>query len=376
MIDCAAVYQMFQDRGIRFYTGVPDSLLKDLCACIADRNSDGTSNVIAANEGGAVAIAAGHHLATGRIPLVYMQNSGQGNALNPLVSLADPEVYGIPLLLIIGWRGEPGEKDEPQHSKQGNVTLPLLDVLGIPYEVFPAGLDDVSAALHRATNWMKERSGPFAFVVRKGTFAPYAAEKASPNPYAVSRESAIRSLVAHLDQQDVVVCTTGKASRELFECRKAAKVGHGKDFLVVGSMGHASQIAAGIALATPQRIVWCLDGDGALIMHMGSLAVIGQYQPAQFKHIVLNNGAHDSVGGQPTAGFDIDIPAIARACGYRWAARAETLSDLDVGIEEARRVGGPLLLEVRISCGARSNLGRPTTTPAENKQVFMKSLRP
>ncbi len=305
-----------------------------------------------------------------------MQNSGQGNALNPLVSLADPEVYGIPLLLVIGWRGEPGEKDEPQHSKQGNVTLPLLDVLGIPYEVLPAGLDDVSAVLQRAIDRMGERSGPFALVVRKGTFAPYAARKASPNPYAVSRKSAIRSLVARLDQQDVVVCTTGKASRELFECRKAAEVGHGKDFLVVGSMGHASQIAAGIALAAPQRVVWCLDGDGALIMHMGSLAVVGQHQPAQFKHIVLNNGAHDSVGGQPTAGFAIDIPAIARACGYRWAARAETLSDLDSAIDEARRVAGPLLLEVRISRGARSNLGRPTTTPAENKRAFMEWLRP
>lgn len=371
---CSGFYEALLEHRLHFFTGVPDSLLKDFCAYLTDHALE-TQHVIAANEGGAVALAAGYHLATGDIGVVYLQNAGQGNAVNPLVSLADPEVYAIPMLLLIGWRGEPGVHDEPQHIKQGKITLDLLRVLGIPSAILPGELDDARKSLTEAVRCIREWKSPFAFVVRKGTFDAYVSRKqATGESLALSREQAIGSIVSLLDERDVVVSTTGMASRELFEYRESHREGHHRDFLTVGSMGHASQVALGIALAQPHRPVYCIDGDGAAIMHAGAFAIIGSLAPRNFKHIVINNGAHDSVGGQPTAGFRIDFPALAKACGYTLALRATTNEEVGRTFMQLKRSSGPALLEVRVRKGARSDLGRPTTTPMENKNVFMEFL--
>jgi len=373
MLNGGDFHAALTQRGVGLFTGVPDSLLAGFCAYL-EGHSGPPRHVIAANEGGAVALAAGHHLATGQIGLVYMQNSGLGNALNPLVSLADPAVYSVPMLLLVGWRGEPGQADEPQHVTQGRVTLRLLDALEIPHAVLPEDEAGMASCLDAAFASLRERRGPYALVARKGTFAPGPARQAAANPYALSREQAIQSVVDQLDPRDIVVATTGMSSRELFEHRAALGQRHGGDFLTVGSMGHASQIALGIALARPDRQVYCLDGDGALIMHLGSLPIIASQAARNFRHVVLNNGAHDSVGGQPTAGFAMDIPAIARHCGYPTACRADTAAAVAEALTRLRDSDGPALLEIRIRTGARANLGRPTRTPAQNKADFMAFL--
>jgi len=360
-------------HGIGFFAGVPDSLLKDLCAYLTDHVSP-DRNIIAANEGGAIGLAAGHYLATGRIPVVYMQNSGEGNAVNPLMSLTDRDVYNIPVLLIIGWRGEPGVHDEPQHVKQGRVTIPLLDAMGIRHEIMSDDETELSVQTERAVSCMKSTGEAFAFVVRKGTFCPYSLHHDVANESSLSREEAIRLVAASMDERAICVSTTGKISRELFEYRESAGEGHGCDFLTVGSMGHASQIALGIALSRPETKVYCFDGDGAVIMHMGGLGIIGSLAPKNYYHILFNNGVHDSVGGQPTVGFRIDIPEIASACGYKTVLSVDNADELETVLQHLTEDSAPVFLEIKVKKGARENLGRPTTTPAENKRALMSFL--
>ena len=339
--------------GVGFFTGVPDSLLKSFCAYVTD--NCGESHVIAANEGGAVGLAAGHYLATGNPALVYMQNSGQGNAVNPLASLADPDVYSVPMVLLVGWRGEPGVKDEPQHVKQGKVTISLFETLGIPTEILPPD-DEASADLVRKmVERAKVESRPVALVVRKGLFAEYKLRSPRPDVADLNREAAIENVLRSLPADAVVVSTTGMISREVYETRERMGQGHDRDFLTVGSMGHAIMIALGIARSQPNRSVFCLDGDGASIMHMGNMAIAGQSGCANLTHIVLNNAAHDSVGGQPTVGGAIDLFAIAASCGYN-------------------RPGSPVFREIKVAKGARMDLGRPKEPPQANKGLFMKSL--
>jgi phosphonopyruvate decarboxylase len=373
MLSPAWFCDLLTSRGIDLFAGVPDSLLKDLCAYITD-HVDPRRNVITGNEGMAVALAAGHHLATGSVGAVYMQNSGLGNAVNPLVSLVDPKVYAVPVLLLIGWRGEPGRKDEPQHVTQGAITLPLLETLRIPHEVLPEEPEPAEEAVDRAMVRLREGSAPVALVIRAGTFAAYHGDAVPVAPYALRREDAIRLVLDRIGTDGVIVSTTGKTSRELFELREQRGEGHERDFLTVGSMGHASQIALGLALARPELDVWCLDGDGAAIMHLGSLATVGQLAPANLRHIVINNGAHDSVGGQPTAAFGMDLPAIARACRYRSAACADDPTTIPEALDALRAAPGPSLLEIRVSAGAREDLARPTSTPVDNKHALMRLL--
>ncbi|UCG42104.1 MAG: phosphonopyruvate decarboxylase [candidate division WOR-3 bacterium] len=373
MLQSEVFYRQLTEHGVSFFTGVPDSLLKDFLSFLAD-SVPPESNIIAANEGNAIALAVGYYLATGGIGMVYMQNSGLGNAVNPLTSLADPEVYSIPMLILVGWRGEPGVKDEPQHRKQGRITTGLLETLEVPYQILPEEEADAGRAIERAVRSMLDRSAPHVLLVRKGTFAAHQPQAGLGETAQMSREEAIRVIVGMLPEDAVVVSTTGKASRELYELREKAKQGHGRDFLTVGSMGHSSQIALGIALTLPERPVFCLDGDGAVIMHAGGLAIIGSLGPANFKHIVLNNCAHDSVGGQPTCGFDIDIPGIAAASGYSKTFRVSTPDEMKEKTGRLIDCRGPALLEVRIRKGARTDLGRPLTTPIQNKQAFMQIL--
>lgn len=359
--------------GVEFYAGVPDSLLKNLCAYITDTIRR-ENNIIAANEGNAVGLAAGYHLATGKTGCVYMQNSGEGNIVNPLLSLMDADVYKMPMLLIIGWRGEPGVHDEPQHVKQGKVTLSLLKTMGVPYAVLDNNWQEQVAA---ALQTIQATHTAYALVVRKGTFDEYQLQNQENQDWALAREEAIQIVVDKLRDEDIVVSTTGMISRELFEYREAKGQDHAHDFLTVGSMGHASQIALGIALQKPDRRVIVFDGDGALLMHMGGLAIIGDYNPKNLVHIVFNNGAHDSVGGQPTVGQKIDVEAIAKAVGYKEVMSVESQSALINAMNHVNNaaIGGVSLINVNVRKGNRKDLGRPTTTPQQNKEALMNELQ-
>lgn len=363
-----------KEQGIDFYAGVPDSLLKNICAYITD-NLPAEQNIIAANEGGAMGIAAGYHLATGKVPVVYMQNSGEGNIINPLASLTDKEVYNIPVLLVIGWRGRPGVKDEPQHVKQGKVTTSLLNVMGINYAILPKDETEAAKQIKIAVDYMRATNECYALVIEKDTFDSYKLQNVEVNDLTMIREEAIQKVAASIEDSACVVSTTGMISRELFEARTAWNQGHERDFLTVGSMGHASQIALGIALQKPERKVYCFDGDGASLMHMGNMAITASMGCKNYVHVVFNNGAHDSVGGQPTVGLKIDLCGVAKAVGYKATYSVDTMEQLDAILPEVKNVEGPVLLQICVKKGNRKNLGRPTTTPVQNKEALMEFLK-
>lgn len=357
-----------------FFTGVPDSQLKALCDYLMfTYGIDPKHHIIAANEGNAAALAAGYHLATGKVPVVYMQNSGEGNIINPVASLLNDKVYAIPCLFIVGWRGEPGIHDEPQHIYQGQVTLQLLQDMDIASFVIGKETteEEVRARLAEYRKlWAKGKQ--CALVVRKGALEFHSKVKYE-NSNTMGREEIIRHIAAH-SGQDPIVSTTGKASRELFEIREANGQQHSYDFLTVGSMGHSSSIALGLALHRPEKKVWCIDGDGAALMHMGAMAVIGASQPQNLVHIVINNAAHETVGGMPTVAGKVDLVQIAKACGYLQAERVTSFEALDAALQAAKDSERLCFIEAACGIGARATLGRPTTTPIENKEAFMRSL--
>lgn len=368
------VENLFDIIGSDFYTGVPDSQLRSLCDFLMDRYGiDGKHHVIGANEGNCAALAAGYHLATGKIPVVYMQNSGEGNMINPAASLLNEKVYAIPCLFIIGWRGEPGLHDEPQHIYQGEVTLKLLEDMGI--RAFVIGKETTDDQVQTVMLEFREilASGKdAAFVIRKGALS-YDGKIKYQNKNSMSREEIIRHIVA-VSGNDPVISTTGKASRELFEIREKQSQGHKYDFLTVGSMGHSSSIALGVAVNKPNTKVWCIDGDGAVLMHMGAMAVLGANAPKNLVHVVINNGAHETVGGMPTVAGKIDLVGIAKACGYPNSVRVDNFEDLDRELRAAKQRQELSFIEVSCAIGARNDLGRPTTSAVENKGSFMEYL--
>lgn len=360
---------------IDFFSGVPDSLLKNVCYYIED-NIPKKQHIIAANEGNALSIGIGYHLATNKVPLIYMQNSGLGNIVNPLMSLADKEIYSIPMLMMIGWRGEPGVKDEPQHIKQGRVMLDSLNAMEISHYTISTDTDEkeLSGIIKKSINETIKNQHPVALIVKKGTFDSYKLKNTLSKNYDMSREDAVKVLVNNLNENDVVVSTTGVTSRELFEYREELNQSHKQDFLTVGGMGHANQIALGIAVQKPNKTIYCFDGDGAMLMHMGSLAINGNIGCKNFKHILLNNGVHDSVGGQQTAAFNIDTIVMMKSLGYKWAKSVETETELETKMKEMQTIEGPSFLEIKVNPGFRKDLGRPTTTPLENKLSLMKHI--
>ncbi len=360
--------------GCDFYTGVPDSQLKALCNYLMNNYGiDEKHHLIAANEGNCAALAAGYHLATGKVPVVYMQNSGEGNIINPVASLLNDKVYAIPCIFVIGWRGEPGIHDEPQHIYQGQITCDLLDLMDI--ENFVIGNDTTVEELQdKMSQYRKilESGKNVAFVIRKNALT-YDEKVEYKNDNKMVREEIIAHIV-DASGEDPIVSTTGKASRELFENRTNSDKSHKYDFLTVGSMGHSSSIALGVAINKPDKRIWCVDGDGAVLMHMGSMAVVGNVNPDNFIHIVINNGAHETVGGMPTVASNIDLVAIAKACGYNYAVSVDNFDDLDVELQKAKEMNKLCFIEVMCSIGARDDLGRPTTTAIENKENFMEFL--
>lgn len=360
--------------GSDFFTGVPDSQLKALCNYLMNTYGiDQKHHIIAANEGNCTALAAGYHLATGKVPVVYMQNSGEGNIINPVASLLNDKVYAIPMIFVVGWRGEPGVHDEPQHIYQGEVTIKLLEDMGIA--TFVLSKDTTEEELqNKMQEFSKvlESGKDVAFVIRKGALN-YDSKVKYTNGNVMIREEIIQHIVK-ASGEDPIVSTTGKASRELFETRVANNQSHKYDFLTVGSMGHSSSIALGVALNKPNTKIWCVDGDGAVLMHMGSMAVLGANAPKNMVHVVINNGAHETVGGMPTVAANIDIVAIAKACGYPYAVSVSNFTDLDRELNAAKSRNTLSLVEIKCSIGARDDLGRPTTTALENKQNFMDYL--
>jgi phosphonopyruvate decarboxylase len=369
------VEKLLEIIGAEFYTGVPDSQLRALCDCLMDTYGiDSKHHVIAANEGNCTALAAGYHLATGKVPVVYMQNSGEGNIINPVASLLNDKVYAIPMVFIIGWRGEPGIHDEPQHIYQGEVTLKLLEDMGIDYFVIGKETSDeeVEAAMDGFRRLL-DKGRDVAFVIRKGAVS-YDGKVEYMNENTMTREDIIRHIVG-VSGEYPIICTTGKASRELFEIREVNGQSHKYDFLTVGSMGHSSSIALGVAINKPDKKIWCIDGDGAVLMHMGAMAVIGANKPKNLVHIVINNGAHETVGGMPTVASKIDLVGIAKACGYPYAVSIDEFEMLDMELKLAKERNSLSFIEVKCSIGARENLGRPTTTAIENKENFMEYLK-
>lgn len=369
------VERLLEIIGSDFYTGVPDSQLKALCNYLMNEYGiDQKHHIIAANEGNCTALAAGYHLATGKIPVVYMQNSGEGNIINPVASLLNDKVYAIPVVFIIGWRGEPGIHDEPQHIYQGEVTVKLLEDMDIkPFVIGKDTTDkEVEAVMDEFKNVLS-KGKDVAFVIRKGALS-YEGEVKYENNNTMVREEIIQHIVK-VSGEDPIVSTTGKASRELFETRVSNGQSHKYDFLTVGSMGHSSSIALGVAINKPDTKVWCVDGDGAVLMHMGSMAVLGTNAPKNMVHVVINNGAHETVGGMPTVASKIDLVAIAKACGYPNAVSVDSFKTLDTELEAAKGRDELSFIEVKCSIGARNDLGRPTTTALENKNNFMEYLR-
>lgn len=358
-----------------FYTGVPDSLLKPLCNYLMNTYGvDPKHHIIAANEGNAAALAAGYNLSTGKIPVVYMQNSGEGNIINPVASLLNDKVYGIPVIFVVGWRGEPGVHDEPQHIYQGEVTVKLLEDMDIRTFIVDktTTVEELEEAMESYRKLLSAGKD-VSFVVRKGALS-YDGKIEYSNSNTMKREEIIEHIVA-VTGEDPIISTTGKASRELFEIRERNGISHKYDFLTVGSMGHSSSIALSVAANKPNTKVWCIDGDGAVLMHMGAMALVGSAKPKNLVHIVINNGSHETVGGLPTVASDIDLEAIAKACGYVNTYKASTFEELDDCLNKAREAKDLTFLEIYSSIGAREDLGRPTTTAMENKINFMEYLK-
>ncbi len=357
-----------------FYTGVPDSQLQPLCDFLFDKYSISSNHIIAANEGNCTALAAGYYFSTGKTPVVYMQNSGLGNIINPVASLMHNKVYNIPCIFIIGWRGEPGIIDEPQHVFQGEITTKLLDDIEIPYMIIRS--DTTNIELEKKSNEFKtilDDGKNVAFIICKNALTT---EKnvVYKNQYSIEREEAIRHIIAVADK-DIIISTTGKTSRELYELREQNGQSHKYDFLTVGSMGHSSSIALGVALNKPSNKVWCIDGDGAALMHMGAMATIGSIRPKNLIHIVNNNEAHETVGGMPTVSNNINFVDIALACGYLNAVSVDNIIDLDKVLYDAKKADELTFIEVKSAIGSRKDLGRPTTTPKDNKVKFMEYLK-
>ena len=366
-IDPYSFFDILSSNNIDFYTGVPDSAMKEFCHVISEKTTI-QNHIISANEGTALGIATGYHLATGKIPFVYMQNSGFGNAINPLTSLVNEEVYSIPLLMMIGWRGEPETIDAIQHEKDGRIQIDLLESLDLPYLVFPQKNRDIVEQITEAVKHVRTHNSPFVLLLRRHSFDKV--EKNNIIQTYISREESIEKILQLIPKDSIVVSTTGKTSRELHECKTRLGQTEDREFLVVGSMGHASSIALGISVRN-KKDIYCLDGDGALIMHMGALSTIGKHGSTNFKHILLNNQVHDSVGGQPTSSDIMDYSKLSESVAYNSFFKISSTENFEEIFIKFINSKGPSLLEIQISPGSRNDLSRPQKSLAKAKLDFM-----
>lgn len=374
MISCQEFFDFLKEKDFLFFTGIPDSTFKEWIKFVIDSDGINLKHMIACNECEAIALAAGYHLATNKIGVVYMQNSGLGKAINPLTSLCDPEVYSIPLLLMVGWRGEPGKEDAPQHKRMGKITTSLLKTLSIPYSIIEPNISQVKAEFNKAEQYFKEHSGPYAFILRKNIFEEYKSKLKHVTDYTITREGAIRIIMDKLNDDDIVVSTTGYTSRELFEYRESRKGDHHKSFYNIGSMGCASSIGLSVALEHPNKRIVVFDGDGSVIMQMGALTTIGKYHPSNLLHIIFDNQAHESTGGQPTNSKFIDFITIALASNYKSAIIVNNQKQLDEALSKTLTMEGPTMVLIKIKQESRKNLKRPNKEPKEYKEDLIRFL--
>jgi len=374
MISCQDFFNILKENGFTFFTGIPDSTFKNFMKFIMDNDGKCLQNVVACNECEAIALSAGYYLATKRIGIVYMQNSGLGKAVNPLTSLCDPEVYAIPMLLMIGWRGEPKKKDAPQHKKMGRITLSLLDTLEIPYAVLKADLNQIKKDVNDAIEYFNRSKGPYAFIVRKDFFRDYDMKTALKNNYELTREEAISIVMAQSGENDVIISTTGFTSREVYEYRENRKKDHFKSLYNIGSMGCASSIALSIAIQKPNKRTIIFDGDGAAIMQMGAFTTIGKYTPINLVHIIFNNRIHETTGGQPTNSEAINFLQIALACNYKEGRVVNSKEELLKAFIESKTKEGPIIIVINVRKGFRANLKRPKQDPKDYKENFINFL--
>lgn len=372
MVNQEQLFKSLEDQGIDFFTGVPDSLLNDFCLYLCHHYGN-DRHIMAANEGNAIAIATGHYLATGKIPVVYMQNSGIGNATNPLLSLAHESVYGIPMILVIGWRGDPAIKDHAQHKKQGELTPVLMKDMDIPYEI----LDNDETVIEKfswAASKAKEISSPVALIAKKGILTQKEKHQEYPESTLMNREEAISAVIDIFGSNAIYLATTGRATRELHEQLKLHGIAAGHEFLNVGSMGHISSVALGMAIAQSDKKIVVFDGDAAAVMHMGSLATIGRYQPKNLIHIVLNNGVNESVGGQPSAGQVVNLTTIAKACGYTTSICVEKKKDLKTVVDILTDSDKPVFIDIHVRQGIRKDMPKLDIDHQEQKIQLIKSF--
>ena len=378
MINPEEFLQTFIDLDIRFFTGVPDSLLKEICFCF-NKSLNNNNHIIACNEGAAVSLGIGHFLATSRPALIYLQNSGLGNIVNPLISLSHKEVYSIPSILLIGWRGEILDDksqlvDEPQHRAQGKITCRQLELMGIDYFILDRNSKNYKNLIKKKLENSLKKNTPFAIVVRKNCFSEKKIIKnQNKKEKLLSREIIIREIISSIPKNTFIVSTTGFTSRELFEIRKIEKMNHSSDFLTIGGMGHASQIAVGIALAKPNLKILCIDGDGSLLMHSGSMALNALCK--NLIHVVINNGVHDSVGGQPTLAKNIRLSKLAKSFGYGYSKTVDNKEDISKSLKDAFKLNKSTFIEILSVKGVSSDLSRPNLKPTQIKELFMDALK-
>ena len=357
-----------------FITGVPDSIFKHfLSALVQDSRFQ---HVITNNEGEACALAAGYHLATGKIPVVYMQNSGLGNSINPLTSLIDAHIYSIPIVLLIAWRGRPGVPDEPQHVRMGAILPQLLSLLDIAYSVADSAEEKMAPIFQQADQHLTQQKKPYAILFPNHVFQVKTSRIETDAEIVLKghivREQLLEWLIQHAQEDDVWVTTTGKTSRELYELRERYHQDHSRDFLTVGSMGCSASIALGIAMQCKHRRVILIDGDGACLMRMEALATIGHEAPQNFIHIVVDNNAYESTGSQKTLSDDVDLAGVANACRYYHSVTVHDLTAFYHAFMSVTR--GPTMIVAKTISYSRVDLGRPKTTPIENKLAFMQRL--
>ncbi|MFW9941571.1 MAG: phosphonopyruvate decarboxylase [Candidatus Thorarchaeota archaeon] len=374
MINCQEFIELLINHGFTFFTGIPDSTFKELIKYISVNDIKGITNNVVCNECEAIALASGYHLATNKVGIVYMQNSGLGKAVNPLTSLCDRAVYSIPILLMIGWRGEPGKTDAPQHKKMGEITLSLLDTLQIPYIILESDLDIVERNLVEAMDYFDKQKGPFAFIIRRNFFKEYEIEKKPLKKYSLTTNKTIELIMDNLENNEIIISTTGYISREVFEYREFKKLDHHNSFYNIGAMGSASSVGLGIAAQKPNRRIIIFDGDGAAIMQMGAFTTIGYNSPSNFVHIIFDNEAHESTGGQPTNSRTVNFTKIAKACNYKSTFFIQTKKELLNCIEQIKNGQGPILAHIKINLSDNRDLKRPSKLPKEYKEEFMKNL--
>ena len=366
MIKIDSLINVLKKNDINFFTGIPDSILIELSRFLQNKNK--RKHIRATSEGSAISIGIGHYLSTKQVPCIYMQNSGLSNALNPLISITSKKVYNIPLVLIIGWRGSPRVKDEPQHNVKGKITESILKLLNIKYTIVRSGND--LSQFNKIVKNAKKNNNIAACLIEQGTIKKIKKTYNKKNFYKLNKELFLKTLLETLEKNSKVISSTGYNSRELMYLRNKYKLINTKDFYMVGGMGHTASVALGYSLSTKKKTI-CIDGDGSFLMHLGSIKTAGTFANNNFKYILLNNNSHDSVGGQNTYANNIDFEKLSKSLGFKKFYKIKNNKNLKQNIKRFLKGNNLNFLEVKITNSKIKNLPRPNDL-IKIKNLFMK----